>query len=85
MKKRILLVLLALVILVTCAFVSCKKNKGDGGSTNTNTDTSTDTGTVECTHNWGEGEITIAPTCRDNGQKTFTCSLCSETKTEIIA
>lgn len=85
MKKRILLVLLALVILVTCAFVSCKKNKGDGGSTNTNTDTSTDTGTVECTHNWGEGEITTAPTCRDNGQKTFTCSLCSETKTEIIA
>ncbi len=83
MKKRILLVLLALVILVTFAFVSCK-NKGGDDSGSTNTDTSTDTGAQECTHNWGEGEVTTAPTCRDNGQKTFTCSLCSETKTESI-
>jgi hypothetical protein len=86
MKKRILLVLLALVILVTCAFVSCKKDKGDNNddSGSTNTDTSTDTGTVECTHNWGEGTVTTTPTCRANGEKTFTCSLCSETKTETI-
>lgn len=96
MRKRILLVLLALLVLVTFVFVSCKKNDNNddsgNGTTNTdtstdagtNTDTNTDTGAQGCTHAWGQGEITTAPTCRANGTKTFTCSNCGETKAETI-
>lgn len=35
-------------------------------------------------HSWNEGEITTAPTCENAGVKTFTCTVCSETKTETI-
>ncbi len=48
------------------------------------------TGSVEKTytisheHAWGEGEVTTAPTCKDAGVKTFTCSICGETKTEEV-
>ena len=36
-------------------------------------------------HNWNEGEITTAPTCENAGVKTYTCTVCNETKTEAIA
>ena len=36
---------------------------------------------TSCPHNWGEGEVTKAPTCTADGIRTFTCSICSETKT----
>ncbi len=35
-------------------------------------------------HKWGEGEITTTPTCLNDGVKTFTCTVCHETKTEKI-
>ena len=35
-------------------------------------------------HSWNAGEITTAPTCKDKGVKTFTCTACGETKTEEI-
>ena len=35
-------------------------------------------------HSWNEGEITTSPTCGNAGVKTFTCTVCSETKTEAI-
>ena len=35
-------------------------------------------------HSWNEGEITTAPTCENAGVKTYTCTVCSETKTEAI-
>ena len=35
-------------------------------------------------HSWNEGEITTAPTCEEAGVKTYTCTVCSETKTETI-
>ena len=34
-------------------------------------------------HNWGSGEVTTAPTCTAEGEKTYTCA-CGETKTESI-
>lgn len=37
-----------------------------------------------CNHNWDEGEVTTEATCTDAGEKTYTCSLCRETKTEEI-
>lgn len=35
-------------------------------------------------HSWNEGEITTAPTCENAGVKTYTCTVCSATKTEAI-
>ena len=35
-------------------------------------------------HDWNEGEETTAPTCEEKGEKTYTCSLCGDTRTESI-
>ena len=39
----------------------------------------------ECEHSWNEGEVTKEPTYTEEGIKTFTCTVCGETKTEAIA
>ncbi|MBQ6420084.1 MAG: InlB B-repeat-containing protein [Clostridia bacterium] len=36
-------------------------------------------------HLWDAGKITKAATCATEGEKTFTCTVCGETKTEKIA
>ena len=36
-------------------------------------------------HSWNEGEITTSPTCENAGVKTYTCTVCHETKTEAIS
>ena len=36
-------------------------------------------------HSWNEGVITTAPTCKDKGVKTFTCTVCHTTKTEEVS
>lgn len=40
--------------------------------------------TPACEHSWDAGEVTTAPTCETAGVKTFTCSSCNGTKTEVI-
>ena len=35
-------------------------------------------------HSWDKGVITTFPTCSDAGVKTYTCTVCSETKTEVL-
>ena len=35
-------------------------------------------------HTWDEGKVTTAATCEGKGVKTYTCSVCGETKTEDI-
>ena len=37
-----------------------------------------------CTHVWNDGEITTAATCTQDGVKTFICTLCGETRTEVV-
>ena len=37
-----------------------------------------------CVHEWDEGVVTKEPTCTVAGEKTFTCKICGETKTETI-
>ena len=37
-----------------------------------------------CTHVWNDGEITTATTCTQDGVRTFTCTLCGETRTEVV-
>ena len=36
-------------------------------------------------HTWDNGNITKEPTCTAKGEKTYTCTVCSATKTEEIA
>ena len=38
-----------------------------------------------CEHHWDQGEIITEPTCTEEGEKTFTCSICSDEKTEKIS
>ncbi len=40
--------------------------------------------TIPADHTWDEGKVTTAATCAEDGEKTFTCSVCQETKTEAI-
>ena len=44
------------------------------------------TGTVvsasDHTHTWDEGKVTKAATCKETGEKTYTCTACGQTKTE---
>ncbi len=35
-------------------------------------------------HVWDEGKVTKQPTCKETGIKTYTCTICGETKTETI-
>ena len=37
------------------------------------------------THTWDGGKVTTKPTCKKNGIKTYTCTVCGETKTEKTA
>ncbi len=38
-----------------------------------------------CEHIYDEGKVTKEATCKETGVKTFTCTVCGETKTEEIA
>ena len=35
-------------------------------------------------HTWDDGQVTKAATCTENGVMTYTCTMCSDTKTEVI-
>ena len=37
-----------------------------------------------CDNHWNDGKITIEPTCIKAGKKTFTCTICHNTKTEPV-
>ena len=37
-----------------------------------------------CDHTWDDGVVTTEATCSEEGVKTFTCTKCNETKTEVI-
>ena len=50
--------------------------------------TATDMPTVsvhDCDNHWDQGKITMEPTCTENGEKTFTCIICGNTKTETVS
>lgn len=35
-------------------------------------------------HTWNDGTVTTAPTCTVEGVKTFTCTICGQTRTEAV-
>ena len=39
---------------------------------------------ASCEHQYGEGEIVLAPTCTEAGEQCFVCVLCGDRKTESI-
>ena len=41
-------------------------------------------GDAQHEHTWDNGKVTKEPTCKDTGVKTYTCTECGETKTEVI-
>ena len=43
-----------------------------------------DTYTEALGHAWDEGEVTREASCTGNGEKTYTCEVCGETRTEVI-
>ena len=68
--------------------VSCDHKYG-GWEKDTDTQhkhTCTICGNVEkVAHTWNNGTITKAPTCREEGEKTYTCTACGATKTEKVS
>ena len=46
--------------------------------------TSVKAGSETCQHVWDNGKVTKEPTETETGVKTFTCTRCGETKTEVI-
>ena len=50
-------------------------------------DDGTNTRTIElelAEHTWDDGVITTDPTCTTAGEKTYTCAVCGDTKTETV-
>lgn len=41
-------------------------------------------GTKDENHGWNEGTVVSAPTCKDEGSKTYTCTTCGEIKNEVL-
>ena len=39
---------------------------------------------LHVTHSWDAGTVTKQPNCKESGEMTYTCTSCSETKTEPI-
>ena len=68
--------------------VSCDHKYG-GWEKDTDTQhkhTCTICGNVEkVAHTWNNGTITKAPTCKEEGEKTYTCTACGATKTEKVS
>ena len=41
--------------------------------------------TVPCMHSWDSGTVVVPPTCLEDGEIRYTCSICNETRTEVVA
>lgn len=58
---------------------------GDTWCTDCNTRIATGTTIAVKGHSWNSGVVTKEPTEATDGEKLFTCTVCGETKTEVIA
>ncbi len=70
MKIWKLMLVFVLVLATVVTLAACNGDNGGNGGGNKN-----------CEHTYDEA-VTKKPTCTEVGEKTFTCSLCGDTKTE---
>lgn len=95
MKKTLVLLLtLALLLFTLSVLSSCNKHECTFSTEWLHDDTNhwrvcTGEDCVEISekaaHTWNDGEITTKPTQEADGVKTYTCTVCSHTKTEAIS
>ena len=91
--KKILSVLLVLcmlsVVLTSCVMHKCEFSadwsKDDTAHWHACTKKNCEEVADKAEHTWDEGKITTAATQEADGVKTFTCTVCSHTKTEVVA
>lgn len=69
MKNKIIMILLAVFLVCTLTLTITACNQDCS---------------VTGEHTWDEGEVTLQAECEKKGEKTFTCSVCGETKKEEI-
>ena len=85
---KVLAILLA-IFMALAVFAACGKKNDDKPDDKPADTTPVDDKPADDTpaheHAWGEGKVTKEATCTEEGEKTFTCSGCNETKTEKIA
>ena len=94
MKRRLLLVVAALVLCFSMVtFAACTPHEHTFSQEwSKDADYHWHAATCEHTtevsakeaHKWGEGQITTQPTEKEAGVKTFTCTVCGQTKTEPV-
>lgn len=80
---RISSILLAVMLLV--AFVPMQALALDNGGAGGSEAGELQWICVSGTHSWDDGVVTTAATCTGTGVRTFTCTLCGQTKTENIS
>ena len=96
MKKKIFISAITLIVFVICSIglIACSNGEeehnhvwskwtSDNAITHSRSCSDCDKSEAE-SHNWNNGVITKNATCKETGIKTFTCSECGETKTEVI-
>ena len=86
MRKRYLFPALMLVLLLTVLSGTALASDGEVSPSFAPSDPQV---TVPATcpdgaHQWDNGVVTKAPTCTEDGERTFTCTVCQATKTEAI-
>ena len=55
-----------------------------GGPDNTTEETTAEETTADHEHDYGEGRVTLDPTCESEGEKLYVCSVCGDEKTEKL-
>lgn len=65
---------------------TCVQEGYSGDTVCSNCKTTIQKGTVvsKKEHTWNDGTITVAATCKEEGIKTFSCTVCGTTKTEVV-
>ena len=55
-----------------------------GGPDSTTEETTAEETTADHEHDYGEGRVTLDPTCESEGEKLYVCSVCGDEKTEKL-
>ena len=87
MKKFTLVLVMLIVLAAVCLLMPTQAQAVESRAGNGDDEFSSGTEikwTCVGEHTWDDGEVTKKATCKEAGVKTFTCKVCSLTKTEAI-